>query len=400
MSVARVAVQLDPAELDDFQRAARLLLAHPLVTATHPRPGALALVRRWEQVLRTEFSRVLHYHLDVAPTCARLVRRSATISAHRPALMPTGRPFTRWTYTYLCLVLAALEGLGQQTTISQLAEEVGRLRAGDDALPVDLTRYDQRRALVDAVAWLEERGVLSLRDGTTESFLDDGDALYDIDSDAASRLLVASPSVLREVTDAADFLAERYPPGDQWEQRRTSHRLARRLVTVPAVYYDDLPPDELAFARHRRTRLSDELERLTGCTVEARAEGLALVDAAIEPLARDPFPGRGAVAHAALLLGEQLCARAGDGEGSTRVVSAPAADEAWAEVVAAHGDRFTADYRADPDRLRRDAFALLDRLDLAGLAPDGAVAVRAALARYRPAVHRPDDPQLSLLADA
>jgi uncharacterized protein (TIGR02678 family) len=400
MTTARVAVQLDPAELDEFQRAARLLLAHPLVTPSWPRAGALALVRRWEQVLRAEMGRILHYHLDVAPTCARLVRRSASLSPHRPGLTATGRPFTRWTYTYLCLVLAAIEGLGQQTTISQLAEEVARLRAGDDALPVDLTRYDQRRALVDAAAWLESRGVLTLRDGATESFLDQGDALYDIDGDAASRLLVASPSVLREVAEAGDFLAERYPPGDQWEQRRTSHRLARRLVSCPVVYYDDLPADELAFARQRRTRLADELERLTGCTIEARAEGLALVDATVEPLAREPFPGRGAVAHAALLLGEQLCARSPVTDGSTRQLDATSADEAWAAVVASHGDRFTAEYRDDPDRLRRDALGLLERLDLADVLPGGAVAVRAALARYRPAVHRPDDPQLSLLADA
>jgi uncharacterized protein (TIGR02678 family) len=410
----RFAAQLDRSELEDFQRAARLLLAHPLVTSAHPRPDAMAAVRRFEDALRVEFSRVLHYRLDMSPTCARLLRRPALLSSLRPARTATGRTFSRWAYTYLCLVLAALESLGAQTSISQLAAEVRRVRAGDESLPVNLDLYDQRRAFVDAVAWLEARGVLTLVDGATEAFLagSDGDALYDVDADAASRLLVSPPSVLRDVETTNDFLTEQYPPGEAGELARLRHRLARRLVEATAVYYDELPPDELAYIRQRRSRLSSDLERLTGCTVEARAEGLALVDTNVEPLAGDPFPNRGAVAHAALLLAERLLLAAEVGpvgagpvasgpprpEGLPvgRFVPASALADGWAVVTGAYRDRFPAEYRAEPDRLQGESLALLERLDLVRLSAGGVV-VRPALARFRPDVRLAETPQLSLL---
>ncbi|NLH64962.1 MAG: DUF2398 family protein, partial [Candidatus Microthrix parvicella] len=71
----RAAVQIDAGELEDFQRTARLLLGHPLVTPTWPNPRALTTVRRWEVPLRNEFSRVLGFRLDVGRSSARLYRR-------------------------------------------------------------------------------------------------------------------------------------------------------------------------------------------------------------------------------------------------------------------------------------------------------------------------------------
>ncbi len=509
MTLARTASQLDAGtELDDFQAAARVLLAHPLVTDAHPHPGALVAVRRFEEPLRAEFRRLTHWRLDVGTCCARLLRRPAAPAAHRPARTATSshRAFTPWAYAYLCLLLAALERLGGQTTISQLADEVLRLRAGDDSLPVDLTAHSQRRAFVDAVAWLEERGILRLLDGDTESFLSRaGDALYDVDGDAAGRLLVSPPSVLAGLTSPDDFLAEPYPPTPEGDAARARHRLHRRLLTEPAVYHDELPEAERDFVGRRRTRIREEIERLTGCTVECRAEGMALVGAP----AAEAFPGTASVAHAALLYGCELVATADDpspaepaGGGPTsipggrtdyphdpaaatttdpaaafpaeggdtrsvadataepaatadpadpvaggptsipggrtddahdpaatadpaadlagafpaeggdtrsvadamadparrdglpsgvgRVVDAAAADDAWRRVVAAHVHAFSADYRVEPERLRRDATELLGRLDLVRATVDGGILVRPALARYRAHVRLPE----------
>jgi len=391
---ARIAVHLDPArELDDFQAAATALVASGLVTERYPHAGALALVRRFEEPLRNEFSRLCHWRLDVAPSCARLVRRPATLSAHRPARTATQarRVFRPQTYMSLCLVLAAFEGLGEQTTISQLAEEVGRLRAGDEALPLDLTTHAHRRAFVDAVAWLQHRGVVVLLDGDSETFVGGGgDALYDVDRDAASRLLMSPPSVLAGLTEAEDFLDEAYPPTPEGEQARARHRVHRRLLTEPSLSYDELPPDERDYARQRRTRIKEELERLTGGTLECRAEGQALVGVA----AAEAFPGGGAVAQAALLFGSELVVTAAEPElvvGSVaRVVLAPDCDAAWRRVVAAYGGRFTSEYRAEPARLRAEAVAFLERLNLAAARSDGGVEVRPALARYRARARLPE----------
>lgn len=456
-TVPRAAVQIDPGDLEDFQRAARLLLAHPIVTRSWPDESALALVRRWEVPLAHELNRVLGHRLDVGRTCARLYRRSASLSVHRGPTLRTGRSLGRWTCSLLCLALAAIESLGEQTTLSALAEEILRLRSGDDELPIDLTQYDQRRALADAVRWLEERGVVTLRDGTAERWLSDaeeGDALYDLDRDAASRLLVASPSVLRDVEGPRDFLVDPYPPTVEGDQARLRHRLARRLVTEPVVLYADLAPDELAYVRQRRSRIVDGVQRLTGATIEARAEGMSLIDPVVAPLSAEAFPSRGSEAHAALLWGTALAAAVAqdpddaierphtgghqgngaaepprpapdvedpplpdaslagapgadpDGFGPVlgspapapgRVVVAGRADAEWEAVVAAYRDRFAADYRADPDRLRVAAIALLERFGLVVARPDGSFVVHAVMARYRPAVTLAASAQLSLL---
>ena len=394
MTSARIAVHLDSArELEDFQSAAIALVTHGLVTEAYPHAGALALVRRFEEPLRNEFNRLCHWRLDVAPTCARLLRRPAALSDQRLARSATQarRAFSPQTYLSLCLVLAAFERLGEQTTISQLAGEVARLRAGDEALPFDLTTHAHRRAFVDAVAWLQQRGVVVLLDGDTETFVGgSGDALYDIDRDAAGRLLMSPPSVLAGLTEPDEFLDEPYPPTLEGEQARARHRVHRRLLTETTLTYDELPPTERDYARQRRTRIKEELERLTGATLECRAEGQALVGVP----AAEPFPAGGAVAQAALLLGSELAVAAAEAEptaGSvTRVVPALECEAAWRRVVAAYGGRFTSEYRAEPARLRAEAMAFLERLDLAAPGPDGRVEVRPALARYRARVRLPE----------
>jgi uncharacterized protein (TIGR02678 family) len=436
--VRRVAAQLDAEELEQFQRAVRLLLASPLVTETWPRPEALALVRRWEPVLRAELQRVLGYRLDVSRDCARLYRRPPTLSPHRGARRGNDRPMGPLACSFLCLALAALESLGDQTTASELSGEVLRLRSGDDALPVDFTQYDQRRALAAALRWLEARGVLALRDGELDQWLRDaehGDALYDVHKDALSRLLVASPSVLRDVGTAQDFLVEPYAPSDDGHRTRLRHRVARRLVLDPVLDYAALPADELAYLRHRRTRIIGDVEQLTGCAVEARAEGLALLDAAVESLSGESFPSSGTEAQAALLWGtalvglavdaelpddlEQVSAvaagptGAGDPEPSgavdagqpSRTVPAadpgpggpptkspwrrvdPAdADRAWQQVVDHYGSRFKIAYREAPQRLRPAVVALLERFGLLWVDDDDPTVLwcHGAMARFRP----------------
>ena len=410
-STARAAVQLEPAQLEDMQQAARLLIAHPIITAYWPKAGALVRVRRWETVLRAEFDRVLGYRLDVDRTCARLYRRPAAVTSNRGAFTGTGRALGRLGCSSLCLVLAAVEGLGEQTTASQIAEEVLRLRAGDDTLPVDLTRYDQRRAFVDALKWLEDRGVLVLRDGEVDRWLAgerDGDALYDLDQDVVSRLLVASPSVLRDVDDVEDFLVEPLGVSDDARTRALRQRIGRRIVTDPVVSFADLDPAELAHFRHRRTRIVRDLEQLTGSHVEVRAEGVVLVDDG--DLSGESFPGSGTETQAALLWSAALLAAATpaaaieSGMASVPspwlVVGGDAADSAWDGVVEAYQSRFRAEYRDEPERLRTAVEELLGRFELLRVADDGTLLCHAALARFRPetvvvnAVVEPETPTL------
>jgi uncharacterized protein (TIGR02678 family) len=402
MSPARFASMLDPLELEEFQETARTLLAHPLVTISYPNPEALPRVRRWETTLRNEFERLTRWRLEVAPTCARLVQRRVEPSPRRPAMVTvaggerTPRPFGRLGYVLLCLVLAALHGEVGQTTIRRLVEGVMRVRAGDESIPIDFGRIEYRRAFVYAVGYLERLGVLrTAPDGETVAFIEDeqADALYTIDHDAARRMLGATPAWIDPQRGLEQFGEERYPPGAGDALLR--HRLARRLLDESAVYYDELHADERDHLAERRARLIGDLERLTGCEVEMRAEGLALIDSAGQPRLNDqPFPGTGIVNNVALLFADALLANpAGQGQVAGRLpvgqrVPPEAVKTVWAGIVAEHRDRFTVAYEADPEALRVAVLALLERLGLTVPAgseePPGTVVLRPLAARFRP----------------
>ena len=75
----------------------------------------------------------------------------------------------------------------------------------------------------------------------------------------------------------------------------------RRLVDQPVVLFDELSDDESEMARRNRRREAEGLTRLTGCDVELRREGMAVIDVTAQPLGARPFPTGGTEAHAALL---------------------------------------------------------------------------------------------------
>lgn len=402
---ARLAIQLPPHQLDDLQRAARLLLRRPLICADDP--AAFAAVRRWETVLRNEFNQKLGYRLDVTRSAVRLTRRAVSPSASRGARLPNGRPMSHWGYTYFALVLAALEAPGEQVLASELIERIEQRCRGDDVLSIDTTEFAQRRGFSDAVKVLVQLGVLTARDGDLDSLVDDAAVLFDIDRDAAGMCLVASPSVLRDITDVHDFVTEATPTSIDARRRAARHRLNRRLIDQPVVHLDDIDDDEAELAWRNRRREAENIARLTGCAIEVRAEGMALIDTTIEPLGAIRFPGGDSVAHASLLWLDAMLARldatpGADGEDSdTRVdgdddsdasatvsrrpLSQAAVDHAWYEVHGRYRTRFAAAARDDPARFRADCAALLASLDLVRPTSTG-VEISPAAARYRPDV--------------
>jgi uncharacterized protein (TIGR02678 family) len=414
-TTARIAAQLAPHQLGEFQRAARILLRTPLVTANDAE--AFALVRRWEQVLSNEFSQKLGYRLDVSRTAARLLRRPATLSTHRGARLPNGRPMSRWGYVYFALVLAALEQPGQQVLASELLERIEQRARGDEHLAIDGREYAQRKGFSDAVRYLEALGVLRVRDGNVDTIVDDGQVLFDIDRDAAAMCLVASPSILREVTTVDDFVATAPPGSAAVRSTNARQRLNRRLIDQPVVAFDDLDPDEQELAWRNRRREADNITRLTGCDVELRAEGMALIDVTVEPVSAARFPGTDSVAHASLLWLDRMLALlddqptgdqpAADGGATTSGTSASfrrldrrRADQAWDDVVEQYGSRFAKDARERPERFAAQCVELLDRFALVRRRA-GHVEIAAAASRYRavaslPTPKRPDRNQQEL----
>jgi len=304
----RVATDVSPLELAEYQRAARLVLRHPLITAGYPDRTALPLARKWVRQLRADFAEVLGYTLVSTGETIRLRRVQDTLDTTRPALTRAGRPFDRRRYAHLVLTLSALGRCGGQIALSELADAVAAEAGRIDGLGMDTGRKADRDAFVDAVAWLEARGALRMADGSAAEWVNDperAEALYDIDREIVAAVYAPSRVLqhLSSVTELLDGTDRDGPAQGINAQRRHGARRARRLVLEhPVVYYADVDPG--LRGQLRSAALTEDLERLTGLAVERRAEGVALVNTGGR-LTDITFPGTGTVAQAALL----LCAR-------------------------------------------------------------------------------------------
>jgi len=304
----RVAADVGPLELAEYQQAVRLVLRHPLITASYPDRTALPMARKWARQLRTDFAEVLGYTLLSTTETVRLRRVQDTLDATRPALTRAPRPFDRRRYAYLVLTLSALGRSGSQIALSELADAVAAEAGRIDGLGMDTGRKADRDAFVDAVAWLEARGALRMADGSAAEWVNDPDraeALYDIDREIVAAVYAPS-RVLQHLSSVTELLTgpDRDGPAQGINaQRRLNARRARRLVLEhPVVYYADVDPG--LRGQLRSAALTEDLERLTGLPLERRAEGVALVNTG-QRLTDVAFPGTGTVAQAALL----LCAR-------------------------------------------------------------------------------------------
>lgn len=296
--------------------AVRLLLRRPFVTDERPAPDVFALIRRHEAELRVWFRDQLGYRLVVDHEQARLFKHRPPGALPRPARTRYGRAFDRRRYSLLCLVLAALERSEVQTILSVLAEEVKLLASATDGVAaLDLERTTERRCFVDAVRYLVALGILQETDGDDTAFVRGGagDVLYDVDSRRLARMLASQvPPSLAD--DPGALALETYPPTEDGNNLRIRHRLMRRLVEEPVLYFDDLAEDERAYITWQRAYLIRQIEQWTGLTVEVRREGLAAIDDGGR-LSDVTFPATSHVAHAALLFADELAHRLRDADG-------------------------------------------------------------------------------------
>jgi uncharacterized protein (TIGR02678 family) len=343
----RVAAEVSPLELAEYQKAARLALRHPLITSSYPDSSALPLVRRWVRQLRTDFGEVLGYTLLSSGDTIRLRRVQDTLDGTRPALTRARRPFDRRRYAYLVLALSALGRSGAQIALSELADAVAADAGRIDGVGLDTGRKPDRDAFVDAVAWLEARGALRMADGSAAEWANDperAEALYDIDREVVGAIYAPSRVLqhLSSVTELLDGPGGGTAPAQGREARRRGNaRRARRLVLEhPVVYYADVDAD--LRGQLRSAGLAEDIERLTGLGLERRAEGVALISAG-QRVSDVAFPSTGTVAQAALL----LCARIAGylrhrGAGIERLPAATAAErlaDAAARIDTALPDR-------------------------------------------------------------
>ncbi|MFI8461876.1 TIGR02678 family protein [Kitasatospora sp. NPDC085464] len=297
------------------RRAARALLASPLMTSGD---DAFRLVRKHAGELAAWFTQETGWRLVVDTETARLYKTPARLDdATRPARAPrTKVPFTRRRYVVLCLALATLERADAQITLGRLAD--GVLTAAADpvlaaaGIEFRMDRREERSDLVAAVRLLLEWGVLHRVAGDEEAYLSEAsnDVLYDVRRRVLATLLAATrgPSTV-EAADPGHRLtaltAEVAPDTDELRLRALRHRLTRRLLDDPVVYYAELPEDEHAYLVSQRHAITRRITELTGLVAESRTEGIAMADPEDE-LTDVRMPEQGTDGHATLLVAAHL----------------------------------------------------------------------------------------------
>ncbi|MEU8004166.1 TIGR02678 family protein [Catellatospora sp. NPDC049111] len=432
--MSRFARDITEAELGDYQRAVRLVLRHPLITARWPDDKALRRVRRFSAQLRQDLADAFGYRLELHGATARLVRQKDQVDAAQPARTRTAKEFDRQRYAYLMLCLAVLGRAGGQITLSELAEAVAADAGRIAGLELDPDRGADRRAFVDAVAWLEERGALTVADGSAQSWASDpraGEALYDVARDVVLALYRPTKMV-QAVAGIADLLDRSAATSGNEERRIMAQSARRAAVERPVVYFADV--DEAVGNHLRGTAFAEDIQRLTGLRLERRAEGVLLVDT-VSGFSAERFPSTGSVAQVAVLLAVEMADRITDPDGrrvkrmdgpsiaerqvaltqlidvglptASQVlldeelrepdgdVPVPDSDDgrlpfvtdsflldATRRILTRHAGSFGAQWHGDPERLCAEAKALLERFGCV-LAVPGGVLVLPLTGRYR-----------------
>ncbi len=308
-----------------LERATRALLRRPLLGHTDD-PDALRLVRRHATELRGWFDQNSGWRLHVDTEVARLYKLTEPDPAgtHPARESKSHVPFGRRRYVLLCLALSVLERADAQITLGRLAEGIiagtSDRRLAAAGVTFELSGREERADLVAVVRLLLELGALARVAGDEDAFVRDaGDVLYDVERRVLAVLISAprGPSTISASdfgTRLRELIAEPEPLSDDLRTRAIRHRLTRRLLDDPVVYYDELSEPELAYLTSQRAALMRRISERTGLVPEVRAEGIAMVDPRDE-LTDMRMPEVGTDGHVALLITEYLAAR-DDADGS------------------------------------------------------------------------------------
>ena len=313
---------LQEAHERDLARATRALLRRPLLRHSAD-PEAFRFVRRHATELRDWFDQNTGWRLHIDTEVARVFKvGEPDADGTYPAREPRSQlPFSRRRYVLVCLALSVLERADAQITLGRLAEGI-IVATGDERLAAagvtfELSGREERSDVVAVVRLLLELGALARVAGDEDEFVREaGDVLYDVQRHVLAVLISAprGPSMivahdidsrLRELT------AEPESHSEDLRTRAIRHRLTRRLLDEPVVYFHELSEAELAYLTSQRSALTKRISERTGLVAEIRAEGIAMVDPSDE-LTDVRMPEVGTDGHVALLITEYLANRADD----------------------------------------------------------------------------------------
>lgn len=356
----------------DLRAAARRLVIRPLLNDEND-PDAFRLIRRHEQQLDRWFTHRFGYRLQLSADTARLYK-TTTVANRRPlrATTTNRRPFSVREYTMLALVLAATSSGPTVISLRDLLHEV-RSAAAESEVDVSEGPAD-RRALVTAMRWLIAHGIAAEMHDRVDRYAGDveADAVLRIRPDRAA--LLPLPSLTR--ADTPEELQDR-------PNRATATRQWMRatLLEEPVLYRADLSDDEWGELRRRLGDESVIFDEMFGAHLEARAEGIAMIDPD-DDLTDSQFPRPGTAGHTALLLVDRLVR-------TDNTVMSEADLVAEVAALAAERRPYLSKLADNPEKLTVEILSLLEDHHLAEFA-NGAFRLLPAAWRYQADVNIAD----------
>lgn len=357
-------------QLAELRVACRHLVSRPLVLAERD-TDEFALIRRHEHTLDRWFTQRFGYRLQVTADTARLFK--STWVPHRRPLMTAGgtsRQLTQREYTLLALALAAVAAGPDVISLRDLLHEI-RSAATDAGVALSDEAAD-RRAVVVALKWIVDHGLAEEMHDRIDRYAADeeADAVLRIRPDRVALLPLPVLATAKSAAELVDRSDARVATSRAW--------MRCQLLEDPVLYRSDLDTSEWAELRRRLGEEAAIFFEMFDVTIEARAEGLAIIDEDGR-LTDSAFPRTGTVGHAALLLlaqataGRQPPSETAAGSLLDRVH----VDAIMAELASGHR-KYWSQLAEEPARLTDSVLALLEDHRLVALEGDDVVLLPAA----------------------
>jgi uncharacterized protein (TIGR02678 family) len=365
------------AELADQQRGFTGLLARPLV-APWTDPELFSLVARYEQRLG-QWCRRLGYRLVRIDQSYRMRR----VPIEGSLAVPRGVPPPR-RHLVLALVAAAVleDERADSITLQDISDAVRRFASANGLRAYDPDQRRHRQDLVEALRLLIGHGVLEQRTWRADliqSWQDQGTGI------GAGYLIHRDALVL--LVDTHDTEVALAPPSPGEADTRSA-RLLRLLVETQFLEPARLTAGDTAYLTAQRHRLVLQAQEMTGGVVEVRQDLWTLVfpsDQGLDPAVLVGFPEPTAADWASLGLLDAAARLAEVTPGGRRALTSAQ----WAGLAerfhAEHGHQLTLARRDSPTALQTQVTARLAQAGLIEAAPDGALVLLPAAARFRDA---------------
>ncbi|MEC0248687.1 TIGR02678 family protein [Paenibacillus chitinolyticus] len=227
--------------------------------------------------LRQFFSKTFCFGLIATDNVIKLEKKPLSVSQVRPQ-KGTGFNHTS-NYVFLCLILSFLEGKHNEQQFS--LEEVSKFVFATYPSEVPISWKGKRglrnrQSLVRALEYAVEMRLIESIDEKISDFIDNSehDALMEKTSHSLY-LMRSLPFDVKKWNSLEEM--DKFISHDSVETLKREHRVMRRLLFEPVVYFDELPSDEVDYIRKNTHLIEEAIEENTHYVVERYQNAILLV---------------------------------------------------------------------------------------------------------------------------